>query len=109
MGSEEFQGGVELRPLSGTVKSDGQSLQLEALKGKIGSGEASGSLDARSSPNGIAVTWSFPVRRARRNAMSVYIKSPIRPPIAVKIGNGKIVGTRCCAAEATTSLRCCNK
>ncbi len=44
-----------MRPLSGTVKSDGQSLQLEALKGKIGGGDVSGSLDARSNANGIAL------------------------------------------------------
>ena len=49
-------GGIELRPLGGIVKSDGQSLQLEALKGKIGGGDVSGSLDARSNTNGIALS-----------------------------------------------------
>ena len=34
-------GGSELQPVSGTVKSDGQSLTFDAIKGKIGGGEAS--------------------------------------------------------------------
>jgi large subunit ribosomal protein L24 len=54
--SASLPGGIELRPLGGTVKSDGQSLQLEALKGKIGGGDVSGSLDARSNANGIALS-----------------------------------------------------
>ncbi len=54
--SATLPGGIELRPLGGTVKSDGQSLQLEALKGKIGGGDVSGSLDARSNANGITLS-----------------------------------------------------
>ena len=53
--SATLPGGIELRPLGGTVKSDGQSLQLEALKGKVGGGDVSGTLDARSNPSGIAL------------------------------------------------------
>ena len=53
--SATLPGGIELRPLGGTVKSDGQSLQLEALKGKIGGGDVNGSLDARSNANGITL------------------------------------------------------
>ena len=48
-------GGSELRPLSGTVKSDGQSLAIDALKGGIGGGEASASIDARPTANGLAL------------------------------------------------------
>jgi hypothetical protein len=48
-------GGGELRPVSGTVKSDGQSLSFEAIKGGIGGGEASADIDAKASANGIAV------------------------------------------------------
>jgi len=51
-------GGSELQPVSGIVKSDGQSLTFDAIKGKIGGGEASASLDARQSPNGIALNAS---------------------------------------------------
>jgi large subunit ribosomal protein L24 len=48
-------GGGELRPVSGAIKSDGQSLTFEALKGKIGGGEASATIDARPDPNGIII------------------------------------------------------
>ena len=40
-------GGGELRPVSGAVKSDGQSLTFDAIKGHIGGGEASATIDAR--------------------------------------------------------------
>ena len=48
-------GGSELRPVSGTVKSDGQSLAFDALKGGIGGGEASANIDARPGANGLAL------------------------------------------------------
>jgi large subunit ribosomal protein L24 len=48
-------GGGELRPVSGTVKSDGQSLTFDAIKGTIGGGEASANIDARQTANGIAL------------------------------------------------------
>jgi hypothetical protein len=49
-------GGVELRPVSGTVKSDGQSLTFDAIKGGIGGGEASANFDAKPAADGIAVS-----------------------------------------------------
>jgi uncharacterized protein involved in outer membrane biogenesis len=48
-------GGAELRPVSGTVKSDGQSLAFDAIKGGIGGGEASASIDARQTASGLAL------------------------------------------------------
>jgi hypothetical protein len=48
-------GGIELRPVSGTVRSDGQSLTLDTIKGKIGGGEATANIDARQDPNGISL------------------------------------------------------
>jgi len=48
-------GGGELRPISGTVKSDGQWLSFDAIKGGIGGGEATASIDARPGANGIAL------------------------------------------------------
>lgn len=45
--SAVLPGGVEVRPLGGTVKGDGQSLVLENVKGGIGGGEAAIDLDAR--------------------------------------------------------------
>jgi large subunit ribosomal protein L24 len=48
-------GGIELRPLGGVAKNDGQSLTLEALKGKIGGGDATATIDARQEANGVAL------------------------------------------------------
>ena len=48
-------GGVELRPLGGVLRSDGQSLTLDALKGKIGSGDATANIEARQDANGVAL------------------------------------------------------
>jgi hypothetical protein len=47
--------GIELRPVSGTVKSDGQSLSFEAIKGGIGGGEATADINAKPGVNGIAL------------------------------------------------------
>jgi large subunit ribosomal protein L24 len=47
--------GGELRPVSGTVRSDGQSLTLDAIKGGIGGGQANATIDARQTANGIAL------------------------------------------------------
>ncbi|PIT05555.1 membrane protein [Bradyrhizobium nitroreducens] len=49
-------GGLELRPFGGTIRSDGQSLALDALKGGLGGGEMSASLDARNGANGLALS-----------------------------------------------------
>ncbi|MGY3235199.1 uncharacterized protein involved in outer membrane biogenesis [Bradyrhizobium sp. USDA 4448] len=48
-------GGIELRPFSGTIRGDGQSLALDALKGGLGGGEMTASLDARNGANGLAL------------------------------------------------------
>ncbi|MEW6148687.1 MAG: AsmA-like C-terminal region-containing protein [Pseudomonadota bacterium] len=48
-------GGIELRPFGGTVRSDGQSLALDALKGSVGGGEMSASFDARNGAAGLAL------------------------------------------------------
>ena len=48
-------GGGEMRPVSGTVKSDGQALTFDAIKGKIGGGDATATIDARPGANGIAL------------------------------------------------------
>ncbi|HET7887432.1 MAG TPA: AsmA-like C-terminal region-containing protein [Bradyrhizobium sp.] len=49
-------GGSELRPLSGTVKGDGQSLNVEAIKGAIGGGELNGNIEARQTPGGLSLS-----------------------------------------------------
>jgi len=51
-------GGSELQPVSGVIKSDGQALSFDAIKGKIGGGEVSASMDAKPGANGIALNAS---------------------------------------------------
>jgi large subunit ribosomal protein L24 len=48
-------GGIELRPLGGVLKGDGQSLTFEALKGRIGGGEATANIDTRQDAAGVAL------------------------------------------------------
>ena len=48
-------GGGELRPVSGVIKGDGQSLTFDSLKGTIGGGEATADIDAKQTPNGVAL------------------------------------------------------
>ncbi|MGA9301553.1 MAG: AsmA-like C-terminal region-containing protein, partial [Bradyrhizobium sp.] len=48
-------GGSELRPLSGTLKGDGQSLVVDNIKGGIGGGEASGNIEAKPTADGLAL------------------------------------------------------
>lgn len=48
-------GGGELRPIGGIIKTDGQSLTFENLKGTIGGGEATANIDARQTPRGVAI------------------------------------------------------
>jgi uncharacterized protein involved in outer membrane biogenesis len=49
-------GGAELRPVSGAVQSDGRSLTFDTIKGGIGGGEASATIDARPGADGIALS-----------------------------------------------------
>jgi len=51
-------GGSELQPVSGVVRSDGQSLTFDAIKGKIGGGDVTASVDAKPGANGIALNAS---------------------------------------------------
>jgi uncharacterized protein involved in outer membrane biogenesis len=48
-------GGGELRPVSGTIVNDGQSLTLDGIKGRIGGGDATLSIDARQDISGVAL------------------------------------------------------
>ena len=48
-------GGGELRPVSGVIKGDGQSLTFDNLKGTIGGGEATADVEARQTLNGTAL------------------------------------------------------
>jgi large subunit ribosomal protein L24 len=62
-------GGGELRPVSGAIKSDGQSLTLEGLKGKLGGGDATATIDARPDPNGIAINSRLDLTGVDDNAL----------------------------------------
>jgi large subunit ribosomal protein L24 len=48
-------GGGELRPVSGVIKGDGQSLRFDAIKGLIGGGEATADIEAKSTASGLAL------------------------------------------------------
>ena len=48
-------GGNELRPVSGVVKSDGQALTFEAIKGSIGGGGMTTDIDVRPGLAGLAI------------------------------------------------------
>jgi uncharacterized protein involved in outer membrane biogenesis len=48
-------GGGELRPVSGVIKGDGQSLTFDSLKGTIGGGEATVDVEARQTPSGVTL------------------------------------------------------
>ena len=52
-------GGGELRPVSGTLKSDGQSLTIDAIKGSLGGGEATANIDVKPTADGIALNASL--------------------------------------------------
>ena len=66
-------GGSELQPVSGIVKSDGQSLSFDAIKGKIGGGDVTASIDARQSAERHRIECaasSWPASTARRCAIA---------------------------------------
>jgi large subunit ribosomal protein L24 len=48
-------GGAELRPISGTVKSDGQALTIDTIKGSVGGGEITADVDLKPSITGYAL------------------------------------------------------
>ncbi len=53
--SGALPGGAELRPFGGTLESDGQSLTIDAIKGKIGGGDVTANIDTRQDINGVAL------------------------------------------------------
>ncbi|WP_024520358.1 AsmA family protein [Bradyrhizobium sp. Tv2a-2] len=53
---------LELRPVSGVIRSDGQSITFDTLKGKIGGGDASATIDARDGAGGLAVNASVELK-----------------------------------------------
>lgn len=53
--SGTLPGGGELRPAGGAIKSDGRTLTVENLKGRLGGGDVSATIDARPGANGLAL------------------------------------------------------
>jgi large subunit ribosomal protein L24 len=71
-------GGGEMRPVSGTVRSDGQSLTFDTIKGKIGGGEATATIDARPGANGIALNAQVQLNGA--DGSMLHYRSLAMPP-----------------------------
>jgi large subunit ribosomal protein L24 len=61
-------GGSEVQPVSGVVKSDGNSLTFDAIKGKIGGGDVTANMDAKPGANGAALSQPRDARRPRVDA-----------------------------------------
>lgn len=61
--------GLELQQVGGTMKADGQSLVFDDIKGKIGGGDFNASIDARPSPNGIALNARVQLAGVDGNAL----------------------------------------
>lgn len=48
-------GGVELRPVAGTIKANGEALSFEAISGRLGGGEVKADIDARPGLSGLGL------------------------------------------------------
>ncbi|MBS0531545.1 MAG: AsmA family protein [Proteobacteria bacterium] len=62
-------GGVELRPVSGIVSGDGQSLTLDAMKGKLGDGDAAGRINVRKTTDGVALSAQVQFKNVEGSAL----------------------------------------
>jgi large subunit ribosomal protein L24 len=49
-------GGSELQPVSGVIRSDGQALSFDGIKGIIGGGEVTASMDVKPGANGVVLS-----------------------------------------------------
>jgi hypothetical protein len=65
----ELPGGGELRPVSGVIKSDGQAITFDTLKGGIGGGRASATIDARDGANGLALNANVELKDVDGSAL----------------------------------------
>jgi large subunit ribosomal protein L24 len=62
-------GGIELRPVGGTLTGDGQSLVLDNVKAGIAGGEMTASLDARPGASGISLSARLELANADGGAL----------------------------------------
>ncbi|WP_035641351.1 AsmA family protein, partial [Bradyrhizobium sp. ORS 375] len=61
--------GTDLRPLAGAIKSDGQSMTIENLKGKLGGGDVIATVEARPNPNGLVLNGRVELSGIDGNAL----------------------------------------
>ncbi len=73
-------GGSELQPVSGVVKSDGQSLTFDAIKGKIGGGEASATYRRQAGRQRHCVECQHSAQRRRRHGAALSQSRDARGP-----------------------------
>lgn len=64
-----LSGDIELRPFSGVVKGDDHSLTFETLKGKIGEGDATASLQVRQVAEGVALNAGIQLTSVEGSAL----------------------------------------
>ena len=90
-------GGGEMRPVSGTVKSDGQALTFDAIKGKIGGGDATATIDARPGANGIALNAQVDLKGA--DGAALHYRS-----LAMPAGRASLQMTLSAQGRSTSAL-----
>lgn len=67
--SGTLPGGLELRPVSGAIKSDGRTLALDGLTAKLGGGDVTATLDARPTANGLSLSSRVELSNVDGNAL----------------------------------------
>ncbi|WP_316183618.1 AsmA-like C-terminal region-containing protein [Bradyrhizobium sp. SZCCHNRI1009] len=82
--------GIDLHPLGGAIKSDGQSLTIENLKGKLGGGDVTATVDARSNANGLVLNGRVELAGIDGNALRYH---------SLKMPAGKVSAQMTLAAE----------
>ncbi|WP_316161455.1 AsmA-like C-terminal region-containing protein [Bradyrhizobium sp. SZCCHNRI20481] len=82
--------GTDLRPLGGAIKSDGQSLTIENVKGKLGGGDVTATVDARSNANGLVLNGRVELAGIDGNALRYH---------SLKMPAGKVSAQMTLAAE----------
>ncbi|MBU6464888.1 MAG: hypothetical protein KGR71_20390, partial [Proteobacteria bacterium] len=90
-------GGSEMRPVSATVKSDGQSLTFDSVKGKIGGGEAAATIDAKPGANGIVLNAQ--VRLSGADGAALHYRS-----LAMPAGRASLQMTLATQGRSTSAL-----
>jgi large subunit ribosomal protein L24 len=73
-------GGLEVRPFSGAIRNDGQSLTLDGLKGTLAGGELTASIEARESKDSaIGLALNARIQLANADAASLRFRNLALP------------------------------